>query len=73
MTPPSDLTLPTPAALLVLGIGFLSGFALGLAVEYVNLRIRERQLARDRHFARLPPHRTDARHVPRRRQGNKDT
>jgi hypothetical protein len=40
--------LITPAFLLLIGLSFLAGFAIGVTVEHANLRIRERQLARGR-------------------------
>lgn len=43
-----DLAVPLPTALLIIGLSFLAGFAIGMTVEYCNLRVRERQLARGR-------------------------
>lgn len=45
---PPDLKVPTAAFLLLLGLSFLMGFAVGVTVEYANLRLRERQLVRGR-------------------------
>lgn len=43
-----DLTLPMPVFLLLCGLSFLAGFALGMIFEYANLRLRERELVRGR-------------------------
>lgn len=41
-------SVPPAALALVFGLVFLAGFAAGITVELVNLRARERQLARGR-------------------------
>lgn len=43
-----ELAVPTAVAVLITGLSFLAGFALGATVEQLNLRHRERQLARGR-------------------------
>jgi len=43
-----DSVAVVPAFLLLVGLGFLAGLAVGMTVEHVNLRTRQRQLARDR-------------------------
>ena len=48
LTTPRNVSVPLPAALLLLGLSFLTGFAIGIAVEYANLRLREIQLAHGR-------------------------
>ena len=47
-TVPPDSAVPTSAAWLLVGLGLLAGFVLGMTVEYADLRSRERQLARSR-------------------------
>ncbi|MDT0349527.1 hypothetical protein [Pseudonocardia charpentierae] len=43
-----DLTAPLPVVVLVAGLLVLTGFAAGITFEQLNLRVRERQLARGR-------------------------
>ena len=42
---PPDRPLSPSFLLLTYGLSFLAGFAIGMAVEYANLRLRERRLA----------------------------
>ena len=45
---PPDWALPTPVFVLLLGVSLLAGFVIGMTVEFANLQLRERQLARGR-------------------------
>lgn len=72
MIPASDFALPAPAVLLIAGVGFLIGFGIGLAVEYANLRARERRLARSRRLLTSLCCGSDARNVACRRQNNEE-
>jgi hypothetical protein len=43
-----DLSVPPAIGLLIISLSFLAGFATGITFELVNLRLRERRLAKGR-------------------------